>query len=72
VTTNNNNNKSNLLSTISEKLQKYTNLKEELIRICQMKTAYIMLLVLSILGVIPNTLHESLKLLNLRSALYIF
>ena len=61
-------NSHNLHNTIIEKLQKYIDLKEELIRIWQLKTAYIIPLVLSTTGIIPN---ESLKLLNLRPALYI-
>jgi hypothetical protein len=48
-----------------------TDLKDELIRIWQLKTAYIIPLVLSTMGVIPNKLHESLKLLNLHPDLYI-
>jgi hypothetical protein len=32
----------NLHSTINEKLQKYTDLKEELVRIWQLKTAHIL------------------------------
>jgi hypothetical protein len=51
----------NLHSTIAQKLLKYTNLKEELFRICRLPTT----------GVIPNKLHESLKPLNLLPALYI-
>jgi hypothetical protein len=43
-----------LHSTITEKLQKYTHLKEEPIRIWQMKTA----LVVSTTGIIPYKLHE--------------
>jgi hypothetical protein len=54
---NNNNNNNN------------NNLKEELIRIWQ--AAYIIPLVLSTRGIFPNKLHESLKLLNIRSDLYI-
>jgi hypothetical protein len=68
-------------SSITEKLQKYTDLKEELITIWQLNAACIIPLVLSITGIIPinaihngiipNKLHDSLKLLNLRPALYI-
>jgi hypothetical protein len=86
VISNNNNNKSikeeclidaaipsshSLHSTITEKLQKYTDLKEELIRIWRLKTAYITQLALSKTGIITNKLYESLRLLNLRPALYI-
>jgi hypothetical protein len=35
------------------------------------ENSYIILLVLFTTGIIPNKLHESLKLLNLRPALYI-
>jgi hypothetical protein len=51
---------------ITEKLQKYTDLKEELIRIRQLKTAYIIPLVLFKTGINRNKLHENLKLFNLR------
>ena len=64
-------NSHNLQSTITERLQKYTNLKEQLIRIRQMKTAYILPLVLSTSGIAPDKLDESLKLLILRPSLYI-
>jgi hypothetical protein len=64
-------NSHNLQSTITEKLQKYTKLKEELIRIWQLKTAYIIPLVVFTAGIIPKQLHDSLKLLDLRFALYI-
>jgi hypothetical protein len=64
-------NSHNLHSTITEKLQKYTDLKEGLISIWQLKMAYIIPLVLSTMGIIPNKLHESLELLNLCPALYI-
>jgi hypothetical protein len=45
--------------------------EEGLIRIWQLKTAYKIPLVLSSMGIIPNKLHKSLKLLNLCPALYI-
>ena len=60
-----------LHSTITQRLQKYTDLKEELIRKWQMKTAYTLPLVLSTAGIVTNKLHESLKLLILRHSLYI-
>jgi len=41
-------------STIIGKHQKYTDLEEELIKIWQLKAAYIIPLVLSITGIIPN------------------
>jgi hypothetical protein len=65
-------NSHNLHSTITEKLQKYTALKEEHIRKWQLETAYIIPLVLSTMDIISNKLHGSLKLINLHQALYIF
>jgi hypothetical protein len=50
---------------------KYADFKEKLVRKWQMKTAYIIPLILTTTGIIPNTLHESLKLLNFRAAVYI-
>ena len=64
-------NSHNIHSTITEKLQKCTDLKEKLIGIWKLKTACIIPPVLSTTGIIPNKLHESFKLLNLRPALYI-
>ena len=57
-------------STITERLQKYTDLKEELIKTRKLNAVYIVPLVLSTTGTIPNKLHESLKLLNLRPSLF--
>jgi len=56
-----------LHSTLTEKLHKSTDLKEELIRIRQLTAAYST----STIGIIPNKLHEILKMLNFRAALYI-
>ena len=64
-------NRHNLHHIITKKLKKCIDLKEELIGIWQLKTAYIKPLVLSITGIIPNKLHKSLKLLNLWPGLYI-
>jgi hypothetical protein len=50
-------NSHNLHSTITEKLQKYTDFKDELIRIWQLKMAYIIPLVPSTTGIILNKLH---------------
>jgi hypothetical protein len=55
----------------SEKLQKYRDLKAELIRTWQLKTANMMSLVPSKMGMFPNKLYESIKLLNLRPGIYI-
>jgi len=64
-------NSHNLHSTFTDKLQKYTDLIEELTSHLQLQTTYIIPLGLSTSGMIPDELHESLKLLNLRPALYI-
>jgi hypothetical protein len=64
-------NSHNLHSAITERLQKCTDLKEELTSMWQIKTVYIILLVLSTRGIIPNRLHDSLKLLNVRPAVCI-
>jgi hypothetical protein len=64
-------NSHNRHSTITEKRQKCTDLKEELIRMWQLKTACIILLVLSTKGIIPIKLSESVKLFSLRPGLYI-
>jgi hypothetical protein len=54
-------NSHNLHSTITEKQQKYTDLKEELTRIWQLKAVYITLLVLSTMGIIPNKITHKFK-----------
>jgi len=46
-------------------------LREEFIKICQLKTVFVIPLVLSTTIIIPNKLNESLKLLNFAPALYI-
>ena len=58
-------------STMTKKLQQCADLKEELIRIWQLKTTYVIPLVLPTKGIITNKLHKSFKLLNLCPALYI-
>jgi hypothetical protein len=57
--------------TITEKLQKYTDLTEELTRIWQLPTACTVPPVQFTAGIIPNKLHDSLKLLDLLPALCI-
>jgi hypothetical protein len=58
--------------TITEMVKKYTDLKEEfLLRVLQLKTFCVITIVLSTTPIIPNRLHESSKLLNFRSGLYI-
>ncbi|CAK1602644.1 unnamed protein product [Parnassius mnemosyne] len=54
----------NLQKTITEKILKYTELKEEVTRIWKMNKVYIVPLVLSSTGVIPKCLPHSLKLLD--------
>jgi hypothetical protein len=61
----------NLHSAVTEKLQKYADLKAQLITIWQLQAACVMPLVLSTDGIIRNKLHDRLKLLTLRPALYI-
>ena len=61
----------NLHSTMTRKPQNYANLKEELIRMWQLKTTYIVPLVLSTARIALNKLHDRLKLLTLRPALYV-
>ena len=61
----------NLHSTVTETLQKHTDLKQELKRTWQLKTAYTVLLVISKTFIFLNKLHESLKTFNLRPALRI-
>ena len=63
-------NRHNLNSTITEKLQMYTDLKEELTRLCQLKTAYILPLVLSTMGIIPNKFNKRLGLFNPHPSVY--
>jgi hypothetical protein len=58
-------------STVTEDVQKYTDLKEELTGICQLNVVYIVLTVLSRTDMSPKKPHDSLKLPNLRPALYI-
>jgi hypothetical protein len=61
-------NSHNLHRPVTEKLQSYTDLKEEVTRIRHLKTACTLPLVLSASGIISNKSHESLKPLNLRPA----
>jgi hypothetical protein len=61
-----------IIITVTDKLQKYTDLKDDLTRIWQLKTPCIIPPVLSTKGAIPNKLHESLKLLNFRPDLFIY
>jgi hypothetical protein len=45
-------------------------LKEELIRMCQLKTAHILPLVLSTMGIIWNKFNKSLELFNFHPSVY--
>jgi hypothetical protein len=54
-------NSHNLHSTITKNFHKYADLKEKLLRIWWLKMAYITALVLSIMGIVLNKLHKSLK-----------
>jgi len=51
----------NLRSFITKKLQQCTDSKEELIRMWQLKTYYIILLPLSTTDIISNKRHENSK-----------
>jgi hypothetical protein len=59
-------NSRNLCSTITKKLQEYTNLREELTKIWQLNALYSTIILLSIEGIIKKNLHDSLKLSSLR------
>lgn len=61
----------NLLRSITDKINKYTELKQEIIRIWNLHKAYIVPLVLSTTGVIPIHLHHSLKILELPPLTYV-
>ncbi|XP_064292512.1 uncharacterized protein LOC135310067 [Plodia interpunctella] len=61
----------NLTKTITEKIHKYTDLKDEIYRIWNQDKVFIVPIVLSTTGVIPKHLHNSLKLLNLKPLTYI-
>ena len=61
---------SHFYSTITEKLQKFTDLKEELTRIWQLNAIYIGPLGASTKGIIPNKIHNSVKLLCVCPGLY--
>ena len=63
-------NSRNFHGTITEKLQKYTDLKEELQESGNCKMAYIIPIVIFTKGIIQNKLYESMKLLNLCPCLY--
>jgi hypothetical protein len=49
--------------TVTEKLQKYTDLTEELVKISQLKTAFVIPLILSTLGYYAKQITHLLKFL---------
>ncbi|XP_063891152.1 uncharacterized protein LOC110374959 [Helicoverpa armigera] len=61
----------NLQKTIGEKISKYADLKDEVTRIWRQDKVYVIPIVLSTTGVIPNHLHHSLKLIDLKDSTYI-
>ncbi|KAL0852393.1 hypothetical protein ABMA28_000587 [Loxostege sticticalis] len=61
----------NIKKTISDKIHKYSELKEEVLRIWNLDKVYIVPLVLSSTGVIPKHLHRSIQLLDLPEHTYI-
>lgn len=61
----------NITKTIAEKIHKYSDLKEEITRIWKQKNVYIVPIVISATGIIPNHLHHSLSQLNLNDNIYI-
>lgn len=61
----------NLQKTIAEKIHKYADLRDEVLRIWKQQKVYIVPLVLSTTGVIPKHIHHGLKLLDLKPNTYI-
>jgi hypothetical protein len=61
-------NRHGLHSTNTEKLQKYTGIKEMLTRIWQLNAVNMVPLALSTTGIIPQKTTDSLKLFNFRPA----
>ncbi|KAI5731395.1 hypothetical protein M8J77_009341 [Diaphorina citri] len=64
-------NTSNIEKKHTEKIQKYIPLAEEIKQIWHQNTVKILPIIISATGVIPKTLHESLKILNLNKNMYI-
>ncbi|KAL0822073.1 hypothetical protein ABMA28_005438 [Loxostege sticticalis] len=60
----------NLHKTITEKIHKYTELKEEIVKIWQMDKVHIVPLVLSSTGVIPRHLLSALRNLDIPESTY--
>ncbi|KAL4720164.1 hypothetical protein ACJJTC_008346 [Scirpophaga incertulas] len=65
-----NNEASNIWLKI-DKISKYAELKDEVTRIWRQNKVYVIPIVLSTTGVIPNHLFNSLKILNLKDTLFI-
>lgn len=61
----------NINKTITEKICKYTELKEEVLRIWKQTKVFIIPIVLSTTGVIPRHLHKSLKQIDLNPNIHI-
>lgn len=64
-------NTNNVNNTIAEKIRKYSELKDEVMRLWQAERAHIVPIVLSTTGIIPVSLHHSLRVLNIKPNLYI-
>lgn len=58
-------NSHNIQNTFSEKLTKYQELKDEIIRMWKLKKVTIVPVVISTTGVVPKNLHQSIKTLDL-------
>lgn len=64
-------NSHNLHNTFTEKLVKYQDLKDEIMRMWKIKTVTIVPIVISTTGVVPKNLHQSIKLLGLPPFTYV-
>ncbi|KAL0810623.1 hypothetical protein ABMA28_010737 [Loxostege sticticalis] len=64
-------NSHNMQNTISEKLTKYTDLKDEIKRMWRLAEVTIVPIVISTTGIIPRQLHQSLNTLQLPKYTYI-
>lgn len=63
-------NSHNLQNAFSEKLTKYEELKDEIMRMWKLKKLTIVPVVISTTGVIPKNLHQSIKTLDLAPYTY--
>ena len=64
-------NSHNFYSTITEKLLKYTDVNKKRTRIQYLNAVFIVPLVLSTMGIVSKSLHDSLKLLSVHHGLYV-